>query len=188
LIGGPGVADGNAMSRPRLHTFKSDTLYMIARGTVRQGGVCRIVSEASGKIGERISLGGALRHVVVVEPWERIYYRDRGALPAIVRRAIEFDDLDDNKFVWDDSIAMTQCVYCKYLVAGHGCAAFPGGIPDEIFANEYDHRRPWIDPDTGEPGDEGVPLAGSILFEPRPDVPAAALKTLYLHLDQLKVD
>ncbi len=34
---------------------------------------------------------------------------------------------------------------------------------------------PWIDPETGEPGDEGVALTGSITFVPRPDLHPSAV-------------
>jgi hypothetical protein len=64
------------------------------------------------------------------------------------------------------------------------CAAFPGSIPPEILYTDYDHRRPWIDPQTGEPGDRGAPLRGSITFTPRSGVTATALDQLYRHLDR----
>ncbi len=65
------------------------------------------------------------------------------------------------------------------------CAAFPGLIPLEIRENRHDHREPWIDPDSGEPGDQGIPLAGSILFEPRDDADPGALQDLYDYLDNV---
>jgi hypothetical protein len=167
------------MRRPRLKVFRSDTRYMIARGSV-----ARIVSEADG-IGERVPLDGAIRHVHVVEPWERI--TDLDALPAIVKDAIALNDLDDDKFVRGADVVLTQCVYCKHIVKGPVpvCSACPGSIPPEILSNDVDHRRPWLDPATGQPGDEGGPLAGSILFEPRPEIPPAALATLFRYLDRL---
>ncbi len=73
-----------------------------------------------------------------------------------------------------------QCLLCRRRVPGSldVCEAFPGSIPAAIRLNLHDHRRPWIDPATGEPGDEGVALAGSILFAPRPDVAPEALANL----------
>lgn len=85
---------------------------------------------------------------------------------------------------WD--VAASQCMLCRHRPpnALAACAAFPGRIPDEIRFNDHDHRRPWIDPETGEPGDEGIALAGSILFEPRGDVAPAALARLYQDLER----
>jgi len=91
-------------------------------------------------------------------------------------------------FAWGADVVVTQCAFCKHLgkqSAAPYCTAFPGGIPANVLANEHDHRKPWIDPETGHAGDEGVPLAGSILFEPRPDASQTALQTLYRHLDSL---
>lgn len=95
------------------------------------------------------------------------------------------DDRSDH-FSWDASTPLSQCAYCKHLGDGDlpVCAAFPGLIPPEILANESDHRKPWIDPTTGEPGDMGIPLERSITFEPRPGLPAEALAPLYRLLDE----
>jgi hypothetical protein len=50
-----------------------------------------------------------------------------------------------------DGIAISQCLSCLHKRAGYFCDAFPAaaGIPDEILANRFDHRRP-------HPGDHGV--------------------------------
>jgi len=46
------------------------------------------------------------------------------------------------------------CTYCKHLknkknLRTDACKAFPHGIPDEIFFDAFDHRKPF-------PGDNGV--------------------------------
>jgi len=43
-----------------------------------------------------------------------------------------------------------QCLDCKYYdMETSFCAAFPGGIPDEIFLGDHDHQEPY-------PGDNGI--------------------------------
>lgn len=42
-----------------------------------------------------------------------------------------------------------QCLTCKHYLGIQECDAFPGGIPQEIYTGEYDHREPF-------PGDGGV--------------------------------
>ena len=44
-----------------------------------------------------------------------------------------------------------QCGRCKHYRGNMTCDAFPefGGIPQEIFALEFDHRQPF-------PGDNGI--------------------------------
>jgi len=96
--------------------------------------------------------------------------------------------MSNEKFVYQgDDLILSQCAYCARLGEGPAavCAAFPGSIPAEILSNDYDHRKPWIDPKTGQPGDQGVALAGSITFEPKPTVRREALKRLTDSLDQL---
>ena len=56
------------------------------------------------------------------------------------------------------SIAMPICIGCRHYdrtAPGPGirCAAFPGGVPDEIFESQADHREPFQ-------GDQGI------LFDP----------------------
>ena len=84
-----------------------------------------------------------------------------------------------DKFAWGPDTVLSQCLLCKHT-SGHVaiCAAFPGSIPDEIMMNQVDHRRPY-------PGDEGVALAGSIVFEPRGGVNPITLQALYTYLDAL---
>lgn len=72
-----------------------------------------------------------------------------------------------------EGVIVSQCAYCKHLSSDPSsaiCTAFPGQIPAEILANDYDHRQPWIDPRTGQPGDQGIALSGSITLEFRDDV------------------
>lgn len=43
-----------------------------------------------------------------------------------------------------------QCMTCKHYRTGrYACAAFPDGIPEEIFTGEVDHDEPY-------PGDGGI--------------------------------
>lgn len=51
-------------------------------------------------------------------------------------------------------------------MAAHTCAAFPGGIPDEIYVNGHDHRMPY-------PGD------GGIQFSPIDDEAALRAERLF---------
>ena len=93
-----------------------------------------------------------------------------------------------DKFAYElGDVALSQCAFCIHFAPGPQsvCAAFPGQIPPEIMANNYDHRQPWIDPDADEPGDRGIALTESILFTPREHVPAGVLAALYRHLDGL---
>jgi hypothetical protein len=94
---------------------------------------------------------------------------------------------DDKDLSWGAETLLTQCLLCKHRAAGPHlvCAAFPNSIPPEIAANDFDHRQPWIDQSTGQPGDQGVPLKGSILFEPRAGINPVTLDVLYRHLDAL---
>ena len=80
----------------------------------------------------------------------------------------------------------SQCLVCRRLSKRSPlvCAAFPGLIPAEIRLNAHDHRKPWIDPESGEPGDQGMPLAGSILFEPRADAAPEALAAVAAYFDR----
>jgi hypothetical protein len=54
------------------------------------------------------------------------------------------------------------CFYCRnrYSIVNRTCAAYPRGIPVEIWNGIHDHRTPY-------PGDH------NILFEPFPDETAA---------------
>lgn len=92
-----------------------------------------------------------------------------------------------DKFAWGAETVLSQCVYCKHLSTGPNpaCKAFPGAIPPEILANEFDHRKPWIDPDTGQPGDQGMDLTGSITFEFAAAITPTARAALTRFLDSL---
>lgn len=58
------------------------------------------------------------------------------------------DGIDDSelKFKFSD-----VCTYCKHLdienskfkKGGNVCAAFPDGIPDEIWLGKNDHKKPY---------------------------------------------
>lgn len=92
-----------------------------------------------------------------------------------------------HKFTWQPGeIVLAHCAYCKHMSkkGGNVCAAFPGRIPDAIRENEFDHRKSWIDPESGEPGDQGIALARSITFEPGPGTHPDALDSLYRALDE----
>ena len=45
------------------------------------------------------------------------------------------------------------CMDCRHLTWDKGepvtCRAFPAGIPEDIFLNGFDHRKPY-------PGDHGI--------------------------------
>jgi hypothetical protein len=63
-------------------------------------------------------------------------------------------------------IYIPQCVYCKHYRGKEGrartCDAFPKGIPDVIFRNDFDHREPYPK-DNGirfELSEEGAKLLG----------------------------
>jgi len=49
-----------------------------------------------------------------------------------------------------------QCMDCKHFfeVEGMACSAFPGGIPEKIKHEEFDHTKPW--PDADNPQDNGI--------------------------------
>lgn len=42
-----------------------------------------------------------------------------------------------------------QCLSCVHFTGDGGCAAFPSGIPEAIYLNLADHRKPF-------PGDQGI--------------------------------
>jgi hypothetical protein len=100
----------------------------------------------------------------------------------------ETEETQDDKFVWRAAdVVLTQCLLCKHKIKSPipVCSAFPGAIPAEILANEFDHRQPWIDPDSGEPGDQGVEMTGSILFEPKEGINPIALERLDKHFGKM---
>jgi hypothetical protein len=69
------------------------------------------------------------------------------------------------------TLAPPICVNCQRLFAGWQCEAFPSGIPDEIIANEFDHRQPH-EGDGGllfEPVDSQAAEMAELLFNPPPE-------------------
>lgn len=66
----------------------------------------------------------------------------------------------------------SQCEACRHLVPRVRfadplvCDAFPAGIPDEVYANQADHRQPL-------PGDDGIQFEAKAGDE----FPAYALRT-----------
>jgi len=48
-----------------------------------------------------------------------------------------------------------KCIRCKYYDPKSGtCAAFPGGIPDDIYFGSFDHVNPY--PNAENPTDNGI--------------------------------
>lgn len=95
-----------------------------------------------------------------------------------------------DRFDWGPGdVVLPQCVLCAHAARDDSpvpyCVAFPGRIPPEIRRNLVDHRRPYLDPETGAPADAGVAGARSITFEPDPDAAPEALAALHRHLDSL---
>jgi hypothetical protein len=91
-------------------------------------------------------------------------------------------------FAWGKGVLLSQCLYCEHLspTSPHMiCRAFPGGIPQVILDNAYDHRKPWIDPTTEQAGDTGVRGDQSITFLPTLDTPPDVLEHLAHVLDLL---
>jgi hypothetical protein len=85
------------------------------------------------------------------------------------------NDDRDERFAFHPG-AFRQCCFYKHQLPGprRVCSAFPRGrvIPDTILRNEHDHRWPW--------------RGGSVVFEPREDVPDEVLQQLYTVLDRAK--
>jgi hypothetical protein len=100
-------------------------------------------------------------------------------------------DNRSDHFMWGKGIVWSQCSYCSRKGERQDvatCTAFPGGIPQIFLSNRADHRVPWIDPATGEPGDtgaRGTATDPSILFDPRPGVSPDVLADLYRKLDRI---
>ena len=75
-------------------------------------------------------------------------------------------------------LGMPICLGCHHFNRAapgpsFGCAAFPVGIPDEIFESRADHREPF-DGDQGirfDPVDEDAAAYAEDLFNPIPEEP-----------------
>ncbi len=57
-----------------------------------------------------------------------------------------------------------QCLTCRHYWLGAECAAFPDGIPAEIFTGLRDHRKPY-------PGDKGIRWEPRATSKPRRNRP-----------------
>jgi hypothetical protein len=91
-------------------------------------------------------------------------------------------EAESNKFSDSEGMIATQCCYCKHQgqsTLTNVCSAFPDGIPDEILVNDVDHRKAFLDPETGRTADRGI------RFTPRDDVSSAVLTRLYTDLDEI---
>jgi hypothetical protein len=77
------------------------------------------------------------------------------------------------------TIVMPICLVCRHYdrtAPGPGirCAAFPNGVPDEIFTSEADHRMPF-DGDGGvrfEPIDDEAVAYAEMVFSPLSEDPS----------------
>lgn len=73
----------------------------------------------------------------------------------------------------------SQCRYCRHFVRSdlglEFCPAFPGGIPNEITMNKFDHRKSYPEQE------------GSTLLELQSDVPEAVRVQLFHQLDQASI-
>jgi hypothetical protein len=49
-----------------------------------------------------------------------------------------------------------RCLRCVHSKNGEDCAAFPNGIPEEIYSGDFDHAQPF-------PGDGGITFLSVIL-------------------------
>lgn len=56
-----------------------------------------------------------------------------------------------------------QCLRCQHHIMGNVCAAFPKGIPADIWAGR-DHTKPY-------PGDNGIQFEPFDAAKPRPPLP-----------------
>jgi hypothetical protein len=51
-------------------------------------------------------------------------------------------------------LRVSLCEFCRHRRAGQTCAAFPGGIPIEVYWGDFDHRLP-------HPDDHGIQFEAS---------------------------
>lgn len=66
----------------------------------------------------------------------------------------ERGESDQSRFAWEPGDWKEWlCGTCIHWKDGRVCAAYPNGMPDEIWNGDVDHRRPY-------PGDRGIQYKG----------------------------
>lgn len=75
-------------------------------------------------------------------------YGDKEREKELARKKIRAD-----KFIWQENdvelVDTWLCRKCKHWYGWNTCAAFPNGMPDDIWTGKVKHTRPY-------PGDNGI--------------------------------